>query len=201
MQSETQVLLDAARGGDQVTLGRLLEAHRDYLRLLARMQIGRQLQGKVDASDVVQEAFLDAHRYFTGFRGTTEPQFVHWLREILAGTLGNVIRRYLGTQARDVRMERTIAQELNQSSRYLGQLLADGGASPSERVIEEEQTLRVADAVGRLNEDYQAVIIMRHMEGLTFPQIAERMGRSVDSVEKLWLRGMTRLRQEFGGET
>lgn len=201
MESDAQTLLDAARAGDPATLGRLLEAHRDYLRLLARLQIGRQLQGKVDASDVVQEAFLDAHRYFDAFRGSTTPQFVNWLREILAGTLANTVRRYLGTHARDVRLERSIAADLNHSSRHLGLILADERDSPSARAIEEEQSLRVAEAVGRLSEDYQAVILLRHVEGLTFPQIAERLGRSVDSVEKLWLRGVTRLRQEFGAES
>ena len=58
----------------------------------------------------------------------------------------------------------------------------------------------VAQALARLPEDYQTVIVLRHMEGLTFPQVAERMGRSVDSVEKLWLRGLTKLRKEFSAE-
>jgi RNA polymerase sigma-70 factor (ECF subfamily) len=55
----------------------------------------------------------------------------------------------------------------------------------------------IAEALARLPVDYQTVIVLRHLEGLTFPQVAERMGRSVDSVEKLWLRGVTRLRQAF----
>jgi len=197
MTVDVNQLLEQARTGDKAILGRLLETHRHYLRLLAKMQIGRQLQGKVDASDVVQEAFLDAHRYFDSFRGTSERQFAYWLREILAGTLANIVRRYLGTHARDVRMERSIVMELNQSSQYIGQLLVDPGSSPSQQAIDEEQSLQIAEALSRLPEDYQAVIMMRHLEGLTFPQIAERMGRSVDSVEKLWLRGLARLKQAF----
>jgi RNA polymerase sigma-70 factor (ECF subfamily) len=197
MIADTIASLEKARQGDKAVLGQLLESHRHYLRLLAKMQIGRQLQGKVDASDVVQEAFLDAHRYFDAFRGTSESQFACWLREILAGTLANVVRRYLGTLARNVRMERSIAVELNQSSHNLGQLLADPRTSPSERVMEEELSLQIAEALSHLSEDYQTVIVLRHLEGLTFPQIAERMGRSVDSVEKLWLRSVTRLRQSF----
>ena len=80
-------LIAAARGGDATTLGRLLEVYRNYLRLLARLELDRRLRGKLDASDVVQEAFLDAHRYFPAFRGTAEAKFVAWLREILAGTM------------------------------------------------------------------------------------------------------------------
>src|SRR6187402_2003105 len=90
---------------DPAALGRLLELFRNYLRLLARIEIGKRMQGKVDASDVVQEAFLDVHRYFANFRGESEGQFTAWLREILAGTLANQVRRYFGTQARDPRLE------------------------------------------------------------------------------------------------
>lgn len=186
-----------ARAGNTVTLGRMLEGYRNYLRLLARIEIGRRLQGKVDASDVVQETFLAAYRSFADFRGHAEGQLVCWLREILAGTLANVVRRYFGTQARDVRLERALGADLDQSSNALAQLLVDPHSSPSQQVVRAEQTLVIAEALARLPEDYQTVLVLRHLEGLTFPEVARRMGRSVDSVEKLWLRGLTRLRREF----
>ena len=121
-----------------------------------------------------------------------------WLREILAGCLAHLIRRYLGTQARDARLEVGLAADLDRSSCALGLIPVDPHSSPSRQAERGEQALLVAAALARLPEDYQAVIVLRHLEGLTFPQVAERMGRSVDSVEKLWLRGLTRLRQEFG---
>jgi RNA polymerase sigma-70 factor (ECF subfamily) len=64
-----------------------------------------------------------------------------------------------------------------------------------------EQTLLVAEAMSRLPDDYQTVLVLRHLEGLTFPQVAERMNKTLDSVEKLWLRGLTRLKKEFGEVT
>jgi RNA polymerase sigma-70 factor (ECF subfamily) len=201
MTAEAERLIEEARAGDAATLGRLLELYRNYLRLLARVEIGRRLQGKVDASDVVQEVFLDAHRYFPNFRGTAEPQLIQWLREVLAGTLANQVRRYLGTQARDARLEVALAEDLDRSSCALGLIPVAPHSSPSRQVERGEQALLVAAALARLPEDYQAVIVLRHLEGLTFPQVAERMGRSVDSVEKLWLRGLTRLRQEFGRQS
>lgn len=197
MPVDTERLIEAARAGDTSTLGRLLELYRNYLRLLARIEIGRRLQGKVDASDVVQETFLDAHRHFAAFRGNAEAQFVCWLREILAGTLANLVRRYLGTQARDVRLECALVADLDQSSHALGQIPVDPHSSPSQHAMRGEQTFLIAEALARLPEDYQTVIVLRHLEGLTFPQVAQRMRRSVDSVEKLWLRGLTRLRQAF----
>ncbi len=199
MGIEVQQLLSEARGGDGADLGRLLEQYRNYLRLLARIEIGRKLQGKVDASDLVQEVFLDAHRHFPSFRGTAEPQFAHWLREILAGTLANQVRRYFGTQARDLRLERSLAADLDRSSVALGVIPIDPQPSPSEHVMRGEQSLLVAEALSQLSPDYQTVIVLRHLEGLTFPQVAARMDRSVDSVEKLWLRGLTRLKKSFGG--
>jgi RNA polymerase sigma-70 factor (ECF subfamily) len=197
MTAEADRLIEAARGGDSGTLGRLLEAYRHYLRLLAQIEIGRQLQGKVDASDVVQETFLDAHRYIGAFRGSTEPQFRGWLRQILAGTMANVVRRYVGTQGRDVRLEQGLAADIDQSSQALGAIPVDPRSSPSQQAERGEQSLLVAGALGRLPDDYREVLVLRHIEGLTFPQVAKRMGRSVDSVEKLWLRGLTRLRREF----
>jgi RNA polymerase sigma-70 factor (ECF subfamily) len=194
---EVERLIEEARAGDLSILGQLLESYRSYLSLLARIEIGRRLQGRVDASDIVQETFLDAHRYFPVFRGTAETHFVRWLREILAGTLANTIRRHLGTQARDARLERALGADLDQSSCTLAQILVDPHASPSQIAVRREQGHLVAEALAELPEDYQMVIVLRHVEGLTFPQVAERLQRSVDSVEKLWLRGVARLRQRF----
>lgn len=201
MTVDASRLLADAKAGDPAPLGRLLEAHRNYLRLLARIAIDRRLRGKIDASDVVQEAFLDAHRAFPNFRGTAEGQFVAWLREILAGTLANQARRYLGTRARDVRLENGLVADLNQSSVALADMVVDPRSSPSQQAAHGEQVLLVAEALGQLPEDYQTVIVLRHLEGLTFPQIAERTGRTVDAVEKLWVRGLVKLRRAVGEPT
>jgi len=201
MNVDVRRLLQQARAGDNPALGQLLESYHGYLRLMARIEIGRKLQGKVDASDIVQEAFLHAHRQFPNFQGDAEAQFVLWLKTILAGTLANVVRRYLGTQARDLRLEREFEADLDQSSCALAGMLVDPHSSPSQQVARGEQTILVAAALGRLPPDYQTVLVLRHLEGLTFSQIAERMGRSVDSVEKLWLRGLTKLKKEFAAES
>jgi RNA polymerase sigma-70 factor (ECF subfamily) len=87
---------------------------------------------------------------------------------------------------------------LDHSSCSLEQLLVDQRSSPSQQAMRGEQSLLVAAAMSRLPDDYQQVLVLRHLEGLTFPQVALRMERSVDSVEKLWLRGLTRLKKEFG---
>src|SRR5262245_65391454 len=104
-----------AKAGSPTALGPLLELYRSYLHVLARVEIGRRLQGKLDASDLVQETFTEAHRNFALFRGQAEPQLLQWLRQILAARAANLVRHYFGTQARDVRVEREIAASLENS--------------------------------------------------------------------------------------
>lgn len=201
MTLDPENLLREARAGDAATLGRLLEAYRRYLFLLARVQIGQRLQGKVDASDLVQETFLEAHRNFDRFRGGTEAEFVAWLRQILAANVIDLVRRYLGTQGRDVRLEREIRAAVDQSSVLLDRALVAPQSSPSRQVERREQAVLLADALDQLPADYREALVLRHLEGLAFPEVARRMGRSVDSVEKLWMRGLVQLRQIMGGAT
>jgi RNA polymerase sigma-70 factor (ECF subfamily) len=193
-----QMILEA-RSGSGSTLGALLELYRNYLRLLARAEIGRQLQGKVDPSDLIQETFLDAQLAFPRFAGGDEPQFVRWLRRILATKVANLVRRYRGTRARDVLLEEDIASGFDRSS-CASAALAASIASPSQQAARREQSVLLADAIARLPEHYREAIILRHFEGLTFPQIAAAMGRSEDSVEKLWIRALGMLRTAFGGD-
>jgi RNA polymerase sigma-70 factor (ECF subfamily) len=185
---------------DSRALGELLELYRGYLALLARLQVGRRLQGKVDASDVVQETFLDAYRHFPQFLGTTEAELVGWLRQILAGRLAKLLRHYLGTRRRDVRLERELQAELDQSSQMLDGGLLSPGSSPSQQAARREQAVLLAEALRRLPADYREVLILRHLEGLPFPDVARRMDRSLDSVKNLWTRALGRLRDVLGEE-
>lgn len=188
-----EILLVRARTSDADARGELLELYRPYLTLLARLNIGPRLQGKVDAADLVQETFLKAHRDFSLFRGSSEAELLGWLRSILAAGLAELVRRFLGADCRDVRRE--CALEVEQSSRILDRGLADPGSSPSQQAARREQAVLLADALSRLPADYREVLILRHMEGLPFAEVADRMGRSLDSVKKLWARALGQLRR------
>ena len=192
-------LLDAAREGDVDARGELLEAYRSYLSLLARLEVGRRLQAKVDASDLVQETFLQAHRAFPDFRGTTEGEVLQWLRRILASRLSKTIRRYHGTQRRNVQLERELDRDLGRSSRALAAMLALSQTSPSERAVRREEAVVLADAMEQLPPDYRDVLVLRHFRGMTFPRVAQTMNRSLASVEKLWARALAKLREQMGG--
>jgi RNA polymerase sigma-70 factor (ECF subfamily) len=191
-------LLPLARAGDGAARGQLLEQYRGYLLLLARLQIGRRLQGKADAGDLVQETFLEAHRDFAQFQGDSEGELIGWLRRILATNIANLARHYLGTRRRDVRLERQLAAELDQSSHILDGALVANLTPPSQQAARREQAVLLADALQELPDDHREVIILRHLEGLTFPEVAVRMGRSLDVVKKLWPRALARLRRILG---
>jgi RNA polymerase sigma-70 factor (ECF subfamily) len=197
---DPEQLLRAARGGDGEALGRLLELYRSYLALLARLQIDHRLQSKTDASDVIQETFLQAHRSFGEFRGQSEGELIEWLRKILSTRLANLVRHFYGTQRRDVRLERQLGQELDRSSK-VAQALVVSHSSPSQNAARREQAVLLAEALSRLPADYREVIVLHHLEGLTLADTAQRMGRSVGSIEKLWVRALAALRRALGGET
>lgn len=198
--ADPAALIGQARDGSADALGTLLASYVPYLTLLARLQIGRRIQGKVDPGDVVQDACLDAHRQIKGFRGTSEPEFLGWLRVILSGRIAMVLRHYLGTKGRDANLEREISAGVDESNAALGGGLAANGSTPSQHVSKREQAVILAEALERLPADYRDVIVLRQIEGLGFADVAARMKRSEDSVQKLWVRGLAALRREIGGE-
>jgi RNA polymerase sigma-70 factor, ECF subfamily len=194
-------LLVRARAGDDEARGQLLESYRSYLTLLARVQLGRRLQGKVDPSDLVQEAFLEAHRDFQQFRGQTEAELLGWLRRVLATSLADQVRRHRGTQRRDPRLERQLAAALDRSSQALERGLAGSASSPSARAERREGARRLAEALECLPADYRDVLLLRHFQGLTFPEIARRLDKTLDGVKNVWLRGLARLRRTLEEDT
>lgn len=199
LRPNVETLLRQAHSGDQGALGRLLDLYRSYLTLLARLQIDRRLQGKVDASDLVQETFLAAHEGFGKFRGQSESELLGWLRRILADRTAKLVRRFYGTQRRNVRLERQLGDELDRSSCAVGALPVSE-SSPSQSAGRRERAVLLADALGQLSADYRDVIILRQLEELSFAEVGRRIGRSAESARKLWVRGLAAMRSLLEGE-
>jgi RNA polymerase sigma-70 factor (ECF subfamily) len=186
-------LLSRAREGDQTSLGRLLELYRNYLRLVARSLIKPPLQVQLDASDLVQETFLKAHREFRHFDGGSERELVAWLRTILVRTLANQAKHHR-TQGRDHRRKVSLDVLLDRSSVAIQQQLADSIGSPSAHAVRREQAVLLADALARLPADYREVFILRNLDQIPVEEIAARMGRSPNAIRKLWGRAMVALK-------
>jgi RNA polymerase sigma-70 factor (ECF subfamily) len=170
-----------------------LERCREYLLLLARGQLGRQFQGKIDASDVVQQTLLEAHRKRDQFRGQTTPQLLAWLQRLLACTLTDTLRT-LGRAKRDPSRERSLEAELDQSAERLQEWLAAEQSSPSEQADRNEQVLRLADALATLPEAQRTALVLRHCQGCSVAEIGAQLGRSPTAVAGLLKRGARQLR-------
>jgi len=199
-QSEIDQLFTSARAGSTSCLGRLLTLYSNYLKLLIAAQLDDRLRVRVSPSDIVQETFFEAHRDFHQFRGQSTGEFVAWLRKILVNNLLHVVEQHLLAEKRDVRREVSLEQmgkRLEQSTARLESLLAGPGDSPSGHAQRNEQEIKLADALAELPSDYRQVILLRHVEGLRFEEVASRMDRSSGAVRMLWLRALERLRKTF----
>lgn len=199
MATDPDLLLSLAKAGSGPALSRLLERHRGALEVQARLQVGRRLRTKLDFEDLMQELSLEAHRDIGHFRGRSEGEFVSWLRKVFAGILSNQVRHYLGTRRRDLRRERPIANACDDTSRaVMDRQLVAPQSSPSQQAARRERAERLAEALDTLPPAYREVILLRNVEGLSFADVAGRMGRTEDSVKNIWLRALGRLRRILG---
>jgi RNA polymerase sigma-70 factor (ECF subfamily) len=198
MHTEHESLLTLAKAGCGPALGRLLSRFRDPLAEQARAQLGPRLRVKLDVDDILQEVALEAYRDIGQFRGRSEAEFLAWLRKILDTILLNQVRRYFGTRRRDLRREQWIKGDLEDSSWIGEQMLSVPHTTPSQQVARHERALQVAAAVATLPAIYREVVALRHREGLSFPEVARRMGRTEDSVKNVWVRALRRLRDSLG---
>ncbi|QDU80117.1 ECF RNA polymerase sigma factor SigW [Polystyrenella longa] len=191
-------LIDSARQGNSEALGELLMVFRRYLVFLARTQLHHHMQAKADPSDLAQEACLAAHGNIANFKGQTIDEFTAWLRGILTNIVAMHLRKYLGTQKRDPRLEQNINHSLTNVSNFLQSGIAGDITSPSGNFERNEAFLRLAEGLEKLSDDYRRVIVLRNIEGMSFKEIAHLMGKTVNAVEKLWVRALAKLRENVG---
>ena len=191
-------LICGARDGDDHCRDQLFQRCRSYLGFAARAQVESWLRVKVDASDLVQQTMLEAHRDFAKFQGSTEQEWLGWLRRILAHNVSDFIRRYKGTAKRRVQKEVPF-RDPNVSGLAPGvPEPAAADRTPSQEIALLDDSLRVTEALGSLSSDYQEVIVLRNLERLPFNEVAERMNRSRPAVQMLWMRAIRKLQETLG---
>jgi RNA polymerase sigma-70 factor (ECF subfamily) len=175
-----------------------LEAYRDYLRLLARLQFPTVLRGKLDASDLVQETLLKAHQKMEQFRGRTEAELAAWLRRILLNHLAAGMRKF-GPGAPACAQELSLGKGLEESSARLEAWLASDHSSPSERAVRHEELLRLSGVLSQVPENQRIALELKHLLGWSIEAIAGHLGVSKSAVGGLLRRGMAKLRELMEG--
>lgn len=191
--SQIAELIEAARRAEAGALASLLELYRNYLRLVARSSIDATLRAKADPSDMVQETMLKAHAHFGQFTGSTETGLIAWLRQILARNIADLGRRYRAA-SRQVSREIALEDAMRTSSDAMNNFLAGEGSSPSHASQRRETAVAFADALAELSPDHREVILLRNIEELDWPAIAQKMDRTADAVRVLWARALKQLR-------
>lgn len=184
-------LLRRARQSEAAAMDGLLVGHYRYLLDLANELQYDNLQAKAGASDFVQDALLIIRSKLSQFDGTTQPEFMAWIRQILVNQVQQFRRRYEFTAKRRVGLESPI--ETGDSSLDQRHVPAADTVSPATHAADNERFGMLQQALLQLPEDYQQVIRLRYWEQLTFDEIGSRIDRSGEAVRKLWMRAVVRL--------
>lgn len=183
-------LIEAARAGSVDALGELFEMARLQLLSAAGRGLPEKLRGKLGASDIVQQTALDAHRGIHDFHGNSSAEFFGWLRRILDHNVADAVRRYETSLKRDVDREVSLDDP---DARHWAHDIRPVTRRPDDSAVRREEMRAVEQALDRLVPDQRAVVWMRHWEGLSFDEIAARVGSSEGAVRKMWYRGIERL--------
>jgi RNA polymerase sigma-70 factor (ECF subfamily) len=192
----TDELLRRAKAGDQEALGALFARYRDRLRRMVRLRLDRRLSGRVDASDVLQDAYLDVARRFPEYVAAPTVPFYIWLRALTGQRLIDLHRHHLGAEMRDAGREISLYRGAlpTASSASLAQQLLAGLTSPTLAAIREEMQLRLQEALNSMDPIDREVVVLRHFEELSNAEAAEVLGIETAAASKRYIRAIRRLK-------
>jgi RNA polymerase sigma-70 factor (ECF subfamily) len=195
--SEVSRLLNRAAAGDPEGWRALFDRDRDRLRRLVALRMDRRLQGRVDPSDVIQEAHIEAMTRFPGYLRQPDMPFFLWLRLIVGQRLAMVHRRHLGAQARDAGREIGLyhgalpeATSAALAARLLGHL-----TQPSAAAVRAERKIRIQTALNAMDLLDREILALRHFEQLSNSEAAQALGLSKSTASKRYVRALQRLKE------
>jgi RNA polymerase sigma-70 factor (ECF subfamily) len=189
--TETQRLLEQSRAGSAAAINHLLERHRRYVYRFVELRLDPKLRGRVDPSDVVQEAQMEAIRRLDNYLGNAPMPFRLWLRQIAHDRLLMLRRHHRGARRRTVTREAAWPEE--SSLAFARQLLASG-TSPSARLAASELAQRVQQAVTQLPEADREIVLLRNFEGLSNQEVAQLLEITPATASQRYGRALMRLR-------
>ncbi|HVA46202.1 MAG TPA: sigma-70 family RNA polymerase sigma factor [Pirellulales bacterium] len=196
-ESDDSLLLTSAAQGDQQALNQLFERYRSRLKKMIRLRLNRRLQGRVDDSDVLQDAFLEATRRLPTYLAGPQSPFFLWLRRITGDKLLEIHRTHLGTQARDAQREVSLhrgalpaANSMSLAAQLLGQL-----TSPSQAAVKAEMRIQLQEALNSLDPLDREILALRHFEQLSNAEAAQELELEPSAASKRYLRALARLQK------
>jgi RNA polymerase sigma-70 factor (ECF subfamily) len=194
--ADTNALIERARAGDTQALNELFARHRSRLRRMVEVRLDQRLQGRVDASDVIQEAHLEAAERLEDYLSNPKLPIFLWLRLVVAERLLKIHRQHLGTQKRDAGREISLFREAMpaaSSSALAAQLLGQE-TSPSQAAVRAERLLRLQEALNSLEPIDREILSLRHFEELTRAEAAQALGIEEAAAAKRYVRALKRLK-------
>jgi RNA polymerase sigma-70 factor, ECF subfamily len=194
--SETDRLLQAMARGDSEKWGTLLERHRERLRRMVALRLDRRLQGRIDASDVIQEAYLEASTRMDEYVKQPTMPFFLWLRFLTSQKLLELHRHHLGAQVRDAGREVCLYQGAlpETSSAALAAQLLGHLTQPSQAAIRAEMKIRLQDALNSMDALDREVLALRHFEQLSNAETAQTLEIRESAASKRYIRALKKLR-------
>ena len=192
---ETDHLLRKAADGDGAAIAALFERHRGRLRRMIALRLDDRVAARVDASDVVQEALVDAARKLAVYARDQPLPFYAWLHRLAMERLAAVHRRHRRSKARSVEREEVDAPAWPDRSI---QLVVDGlaarDATPGQALLREERRQHVHAALQASAPIDREILIMHYLEELSFPEIAAILGIGEGAAKMRHLRALRRIR-------
>jgi RNA polymerase sigma-70 factor (ECF subfamily) len=189
--------LDRLRGGDRGALAALFDQHRDRLRRMVQLRIDARIRSRLDASDVLQEAFLDVARDLDAYLADPKVPPLLWLRLHVGRRLTTLHRQHLGTKMRDAALEISLYQGAlpEASSAALASMLLGLHTSPTQAAQRAERLLRVQEALNSLDPIDREVLALRHFEQLGRAEAAQVLGITQEAGAKRYFRALKRLKE------
>ena len=200
---KTQELIVGAREGDADAVNRLLDRHREAVRRMIDMRMDRQLRQRVDASDIMQDVLVDAHRRLGDYLKDPAMPFHLWLRHMAQDRLIDAHRRHRVAAKRSVDREQPMvaAGRMDRSTLELAVQLCDGQRTPAAEAQWNELQQQFQAALEELEEKDREVMLMRHFEKLSNTEVAESLGITPPAASMRYLRAVRRLREVLGPDT
>ena len=188
-------LLTRLKAGDEKALGELYSLHRDRLKQMLEFRMDRRLRGRADASDILQEVFIDAHERMRHYLKKPEMSFYIWLRQLTTQRLIDIHRRHLLAEKRDARQEISIHRRMAAAtSASMAALLVARLASPSQMAMRAELVEQIENALEKMDAVDREVLALRHFEELRNGEVAEVLGLKPAAASNRYVRALSRLR-------